>query len=90
MADGKLLGATIVSTAAGEMIGQMNLAINKGMTVADLSMTIQAYPSYSFILQVMASEVYQDILAAKYPADGCMRQCCGPPMAKDKPKKNQK
>jgi pyruvate/2-oxoglutarate dehydrogenase complex dihydrolipoamide dehydrogenase (E3) component len=42
---GRLLGATAVARHAGEMIGEPTLAIGRGLTAADLSATIHAYPT---------------------------------------------
>jgi pyruvate/2-oxoglutarate dehydrogenase complex dihydrolipoamide dehydrogenase (E3) component len=41
---GKVLGATLVSRHAGESIGQLTMAVRKGLSMADLSATIQPYP----------------------------------------------
>lgn len=41
---GRVLGATLVSRHAGESIGQLTMAVRKGLTMADLSATIQPYP----------------------------------------------
>jgi pyruvate/2-oxoglutarate dehydrogenase complex dihydrolipoamide dehydrogenase (E3) component len=41
---GRVLGATMVSRHAGESIGQLTMAVRKGLTMADLSATIQPYP----------------------------------------------
>lgn len=42
--NGKVLGATMVSRHAGESIGQLTMAVRKGLSMADLSATIQPYP----------------------------------------------
>lgn len=42
--DGRVLGATLVSRHAGESIGQLTMAVRKGLSMADLSATIQPYP----------------------------------------------
>ena len=44
---GKILGATIVSGAAGELIGVWSLAISKRLTLDDMSAAIAPYPSLS-------------------------------------------
>lgn len=41
---GKVLGATLVSRHAGESIGQLTMAVRGGLTMGDLSATIQPYP----------------------------------------------
>eukprot|EP00656_Telonema_subtile_P055284 TRINITY_DN84_c0_g1_i5.p1 TRINITY_DN84_c0_g1~~TRINITY_DN84_c0_g1_i5.p1 ORF type:complete len:411 (-),score=126.17 TRINITY_DN84_c0_g1_i5:313-1545(-) len=80
---GKLLGATIISPAAGELIGEVSLAINKGLTIEDVALSVHAYPSVSFCLQQISSNMLQDILSKEYPPDGCLRCCFGPAIAKD-------
>ncbi len=42
--DGRVLGATLVSRHAGESIGQLTMAVRKGLSMGDLSATIQPYP----------------------------------------------
>ncbi len=43
---GTILGATILGSRAGEMIAEFALAMKKKLTLADLSATIHAYPTY--------------------------------------------
>jgi len=43
---GTILGATILGSRAGEMIAEFALALKKKMTLADVSSTIHAYPTY--------------------------------------------
>lgn len=59
MTDGKgrLVGATIVASRAGEMSGEMSLAIARGLTMGELSSAVHAYPTYTTALQQMASQV---------------------------------
>lgn len=45
--DGVLLGATIVGPRAGDLIGQMALAIEMGATLTDLDEILYAHPSLS-------------------------------------------
>ncbi len=49
--DGILLGATLVGPRAGDLIGQMALAIEMGATLTDLDEIIYAHPSLSEALQ---------------------------------------
>lgn len=42
---GRILGATLVASHAGEMIGEMALAITSGLSLAALSKTIHPYPT---------------------------------------------
>ncbi|TWT28055.1 dihydrolipoyl dehydrogenase [Planomicrobium sp. CPCC 101110] len=43
--DGLLLGAQIVGAGASDMIAELGLAIEAGMTVEDIAMTIHAHPT---------------------------------------------
>jgi len=58
----EILGATIVSTAAGEMISEISVAIKAKMKFDTLATVMHSYPSYSFALQAMAAELYYDKL----------------------------
>jgi dihydrolipoamide dehydrogenase len=49
--DGVLLGATVVGPRAGDLIGQMTLAIEMGATLTDLDEIIYAHPGLSEALQ---------------------------------------
>jgi len=49
--DGVILGATLVGPRAGDLIGQMTVAIEMGATLTDLSEIIYAHPSLSETLQ---------------------------------------
>jgi pyruvate/2-oxoglutarate dehydrogenase complex dihydrolipoamide dehydrogenase (E3) component len=42
---GRILGATLVAGHAGEMIGEMSLAITAGLSLGDVSRTIHPYPT---------------------------------------------
>jgi pyruvate/2-oxoglutarate dehydrogenase complex dihydrolipoamide dehydrogenase (E3) component len=44
-ARGRILGATVVASHAGEMIGEMSLAISAGLSMRTLAQTIHAYPT---------------------------------------------
>lgn len=44
---GRILGATMVAPHAGEMIGEMTLAMASGTTIGDLAETIHPYPTVS-------------------------------------------
>ena len=44
---GKILGGTIVGPRAGESLTELTLAVQKGMTTADLAGTTHPYPTYS-------------------------------------------
>ena len=49
--DGVLLGATLVCPRAGDLIGQLSLAIEMGATLTDLSEILYPHPSLSETLQ---------------------------------------
>jgi len=49
--DGAILGATVVGLRAGDLIGQMTLAIEMGATLTDLSEILYAHPSLSEMVQ---------------------------------------
>jgi dihydrolipoamide dehydrogenase len=49
--DGVLLGATLVGPRAGDLIGQVTLAIEMGATLTDLDEILYAHPSLSEALQ---------------------------------------
>ncbi|MCZ2258924.1 dihydrolipoyl dehydrogenase [Sporosarcina sp. G11-34] len=54
--DGLLLGAQIVGESASDMISELGLAIEAGMTVEDIAMTIHAHPTLAEI-SMEAAEV---------------------------------
>jgi pyruvate/2-oxoglutarate dehydrogenase complex dihydrolipoamide dehydrogenase (E3) component len=54
---GVLIGATIVASRAGEMSGELSLAIAKGLDVGDVATAVHAYPTYTTALQQMTSQV---------------------------------
>jgi pyruvate/2-oxoglutarate dehydrogenase complex dihydrolipoamide dehydrogenase (E3) component len=55
---GRLLGATIVAPTAGEMIGQIALAMRTGMFTGRLAQTTQAYPTWSMAIQETAAQFF--------------------------------
>ena len=64
-ASGKLVGATVISPPAGEIISAISVAIKAGMKFADLTLVMHAYPSYALPIQVAASSVYYEDLKKK-------------------------
>jgi pyruvate/2-oxoglutarate dehydrogenase complex dihydrolipoamide dehydrogenase (E3) component len=50
-ARGRILGATIVARHAGEMIGEISLAMTAGLGLADLARTIHPYPTQAEALK---------------------------------------
>ncbi|MGY1986319.1 hypothetical protein ACI792_08855 [Blastococcus sp. SYSU DS0669] len=41
-----VVGATVVGSRAGETLGELTLAVRKGLTAGDLTGTTHAYPTY--------------------------------------------
>ena len=58
----KILGSTIMSTAAGEMISEIAVAMKTNLKLDQLATVMHAYPTYSFALQVLAAEIYYEKL----------------------------
>lgn len=55
---GEIVGAHIVGLRAGELLGEMTLAIQHNMTIDDIYNTIHAYPTMVTGLQQTAFEAY--------------------------------
>ena len=58
--NGAILGATIVAARAGEAISEIALAIKQGMKVSDIAGAIHPYPTYSTVVQQLATEIAID------------------------------
>jgi pyruvate/2-oxoglutarate dehydrogenase complex dihydrolipoamide dehydrogenase (E3) component len=58
--NGKILGATVMAPAAGELISEIAVARSAGMTFDALAKVIHPYPSYAMALQLMAADVYYE------------------------------
>jgi len=54
----EIVGATIVSPVAGEMVSEIGVAMKTKLSFDMLATVMHTYPSYSFALQAMAAEVY--------------------------------
>mmetsp|Transcript_26198 Transcript_26198/g.38816 ORF Transcript_26198/g.38816 Transcript_26198/m.38816 type:complete len:302 (-) Transcript_26198:11-916(-) len=65
--DYKILGASIASPVAGELIAEIAMAMKTGLSFDMLATVMHTYPSHSFALQSMAAEVYYDKLAKSKP-----------------------
>ncbi|HUP76634.1 MAG TPA: FAD-dependent oxidoreductase [Acidimicrobiales bacterium] len=59
---GRLVGATVVSNAAGESIAELTAWIANGAKIATISQTVHAYPTFS----EGPSRAADDVLRAKY------------------------
>ena len=63
----KILGATIASPVAGELIAEIAISMKMGMSFDMLATVMHTYPSHSFALQSMAAEVYYEKLGKSKP-----------------------
>lgn len=54
---GVLIGGTVVSPHAGEMIHELTLAIQYGLTAHEVASTLHAFPSWSEIVRVACSKI---------------------------------
>jgi pyruvate/2-oxoglutarate dehydrogenase complex dihydrolipoamide dehydrogenase (E3) component len=55
---GRVLGATIVASRAGEMINEVALAMRAGMFTGRLAQTTHAYPTWSLAIQQAAAQFF--------------------------------
>jgi mercuric reductase len=55
--DGTLLGASIVSPRAGEMIQELTLAIQYGITAQEVANTLHAFPSWSEAVRIACAQI---------------------------------
>ena len=60
--NGKLLGATVVASRAGEMVQEWALALDQGLKMAHMAESIHIYPTYSLASQQLASKLRVDQL----------------------------
>jgi pyruvate/2-oxoglutarate dehydrogenase complex dihydrolipoamide dehydrogenase (E3) component len=58
---GRVLGATIVASRAGELIHEPTLAIRTGMFTGRLAQTVHAYPSWSVAIRQAAAQFFYEI-----------------------------
>ncbi|EKX40559.1 hypothetical protein GUITHDRAFT_142663 [Guillardia theta CCMP2712] len=58
--DGQVLGSTMVSNRAGELVTLVAIAINNKIHVKDLATTIHPYPSYAFALHKLLASFLQE------------------------------
>jgi dihydrolipoamide dehydrogenase len=70
-ATGRVLGAGIVGTNAGELIAETGLALEMGADVADVGLTIHAHPTLS-----------ETVMLAAEVADGTVTDLPNPAAAK--------
>lgn len=55
--DGTLIGASIVSPRAGEMLHELTLAIQYGMTAREVANTIHAFPTWSEAVRIACAKI---------------------------------
>ena len=55
---GKIIGAAIVHPHAGELIGELALALKHGLTLARLGAVIHAYPALGDVHRALADEYF--------------------------------
>jgi pyruvate/2-oxoglutarate dehydrogenase complex dihydrolipoamide dehydrogenase (E3) component len=55
---GRVLGATIVASRAGDMIGEIALAMRAGLFTGRLAQTTHAYPTWSLAIQQAAAQFF--------------------------------
>ena len=55
--NGKLLGATVVASRAGEMIQEWVLALDQGLSLSHMAMSIHIYPTFSLASQQLAHKL---------------------------------
>jgi pyruvate/2-oxoglutarate dehydrogenase complex dihydrolipoamide dehydrogenase (E3) component len=58
---GRLLGATIVASRAGELIHEPTLAIRTGMFTGRLAQTVHAYPTWSVAVRQTSAQFFYEI-----------------------------
>jgi pyruvate/2-oxoglutarate dehydrogenase complex dihydrolipoamide dehydrogenase (E3) component len=56
--DGKIFGAAIAGDRAGELIGELGLALKNGISLRKIADTIHAYPSYALAVRRAADQWY--------------------------------
>ena len=61
-ADGRILGATAVGAGAAEVIAEVSLAMSAGLSIADVALAMQPYPSHATALGVLARAAAADSL----------------------------
>ena len=58
---GRLVGATVVASRAGELISETALAVRTGMFVGRLAQTVHPYPTWSVALRQTAAQFFMEI-----------------------------
>jgi pyruvate/2-oxoglutarate dehydrogenase complex dihydrolipoamide dehydrogenase (E3) component len=55
--DGTLIGASIVSPRAGEMLHELTLAIQYGLTAQEVAATMHAFPTWSEAVRIACAKI---------------------------------
>jgi pyruvate/2-oxoglutarate dehydrogenase complex dihydrolipoamide dehydrogenase (E3) component len=55
-AKGRIVGAHVLAPNAGELIGELALAIDRGLKLADLANVVHVYPTIALAIQQLAAE----------------------------------
>jgi pyruvate/2-oxoglutarate dehydrogenase complex dihydrolipoamide dehydrogenase (E3) component len=55
-AKGRIVGAHALSPSAGELIGELALAIDRGLKITDLASLVHVYPTIALAIQQIAGE----------------------------------
>ena len=58
----KIIGATVVSQHAGDLIGQLSMAITCGIGLSDLATVIFPYPTHAEAIKRIANQYRKDLL----------------------------
>lgn len=74
----RLLGATIASAGAAELVNQLSIAMEAGMSLSRLTRTIHVYPTRGFVVFQLASAVRLEAAAASPAARLIRRLTWGP------------
>ena len=53
----QIIGATVMSPSAGELISEISVAMRAKMPFDQLSYVVHSYPAYSIALQIMAAQI---------------------------------
>jgi pyruvate/2-oxoglutarate dehydrogenase complex dihydrolipoamide dehydrogenase (E3) component len=56
---GRVVGGTIVAPQAGEMIAELTLALDRGLTLSDLARTIRSHGTYADAIELIAHRFRQ-------------------------------
>ncbi len=68
----QILGATIVGPTAGDLIGEIAVAMATKLPFDQLTTVMHPYPTFGLSLQLMASEVYYAKLQKSLPLYGAL------------------